>query len=126
MEVIEKIREAIILLNNIDEYNETLPSLMSSNDLAISDLYHYIENNTMNSKSSYRIVKELKEKLKERRRLKSEQDIIRVFNNHKQKLIEINNRKMILVDLGKEQKKLQSPYKNRIYTEEELKQKMEG
>lgn len=126
MEVIEKIREAIILLNNIDEYNETLPSLMSNNDLAISDLYHYIENNTMNSKSSYRIVKELKEKLKERRRLKSEQDIIRVFNNHKQKLIEINNRKMILVDLGKEQKKLQSPYKNRIYTEEELKQKMEG
>lgn len=126
MEVIEKIREAIILLNNIDEYNETLPSLMSSNDLAISDLYHYIENNTMNSKSSYRVVRELKEKLKERRRLKSEQDIIRVFNNHKQKLIEINNRKMILVDLGKEQKKLQSPYKNRIYTEEELKQKMEG
>lgn len=126
MEVIEKIREAIVLLNNIDEYNETLPSLMSSNDLAISDLYHYIENNTMNSKSSYRIVKELKEKLKERRRLKSEQDIIRVFNNNKQKLIEINNRKMILIDLNKEKKKLQTPYKNRIYEEEELKQKLEG
>lgn len=124
--MVEEIKEAITLLNKIDEYNETLPSLMSNNDLAISDLYHYIENNTLNSKSSYRMIKELKERLKERRRLKDEQSIMRVYNNQKSKLVEINNRKMILVDLNKEKKKLQTPYKNRIYEEEELKQKLEG
>ena len=70
MEVVNQIREAIVLLNKVDEYNETLPSLMSQNDQAISDLYHYIENNTMNSKSCYRMIKELKERLIERRHLK--------------------------------------------------------
>lgn len=124
--MVEEIKEAITLLNKIDEYNETLPSLMSNNDLAISDLYRYIENNTLNSKSSYRMIKELKERLKERRRLKDEQSIMRVYNNQKSKLVEINNRKMILIDLNKEKKKLQTPYKNRIYEEEELKQKLEG
>lgn len=126
MEVVDQIKEAIVLLNKVDEYNETLPSLISQNDLAISDLYHYIENNTMNSKSCYRMIKELKEKLIERRHLKNEQNIVRVFNNQKQKLSEINNRKMILVDLNKELKNLKTPYKNRIYDEQELKEKLEG
>lgn len=126
MEITKEIKEAILILNKVDEYNESLPLLISNNDLAISDLYHYIENNTMNTKSSYRIVKELKEKLKERRKLKNEQDILRTFYNQKQRLLETNNRNMILANLGKEEKKLQTSYKNRIYNEEELKQKLEG
>ena len=124
--MIEEIENAILVLNKIDEYFETLSSLISNNDLAISDLYHYIENNSLNSKSSYRMMKELKERLKERRRLKNEQAIMNVYNNQKQKLIELNNRKMLMVNLKKEQKKLQTPYKNRIYEEEELKEKLEG
>lgn len=126
MEVVDQIKEAIVLLNKVDEYNETLPSLMSQNDQAISDLYHYIENNTMNSKSCYRMIKELKERLIERRNLKNEQNIIRVFNKQKLKLSEINNRKMILVDLNREVKSLKEPYKNRVYDEKELKEKLEG
>ena len=126
MEITKVIKEAILILNKVDEYNESLPLLISNNDLAISDLYHYIENNTMNAKSSYRVVKELKDKLKERRKLKNEQDILRTFYNQKQRLLETNNRNMILANLGKEEKKLQALYKNRIYDEKELKQKLEG
>lgn len=124
--MIEEIKEAVSLLDKIDEYNEILPSLMSNNDLAISDLYHYIENNSLSSKSSYRMIKELKERLKERRKLKNQQAIMNVYNNQKQKLIELNNRKMLVVNLCKEQKKLKTPYKNRIYEETELKEKLEG
>ena len=126
MEITKEIKEAVLILNKVDEYNESLPLLISNNDLAISDLYHYIENNMMNTKSSYRIVKELKEKLKERRKLKNEQDILRTFYNQKQRLLETNNRNMILANLGKEEKKLQALYKNRIYDKKELKQKKEG
>ena len=124
--MIEEIKEAVSLLDKIDEYNEILPSLMSNNDLAISDLYHYIENNSLSSKSSYRMIKELKERLKERRKLKNQQAIMNVYNNQKQKLIELNNRKMLVVNLCKEQKKLKTPYKNRIYEETELKENLEG
>lgn len=124
--MIEEIKEAVLLLNKIDEYIETLPTLMSNNDQAISDLYHYIENNTLNSKSSYRMIKELKERLKERRKLKNQQAIMNVYNNQKQKLVELNNRKMLVGNLCKEEKKLEAPYKNRIYEESELKEKLEG
>jgi len=124
--MIEEIEKAIALLDNIDVYINELPELKSSNDLAISDLYHYIKNNTMNSKSCYRIVKELKEKLIERRKIKNEEEILRTYANQKNKLSGIDNRKMILAEIHKTQKRLNQPYKNRIYNEEELKEKLEG
>lgn len=124
--MLEEIEKAITQLDNIDKYINELPELKSNNDLAISDLYHYIENNTMNSKSCYRIVKELKQNLIKRRKLKNEEEILRTYINQKSKLVGIDNRKMILAELHKTQKRLNQPYKNRIYVEQELKDMLEG
>lgn len=45
MNVIEKITETCDLLDEIDGYFSSIPSKQSEIDMAISDIYHYIENN---------------------------------------------------------------------------------
>ena len=52
-------------------------------------------------------------------------ELINVFNTNKNKLLNIDYRKILLSTIGKEDKKLNnSKYKNRVYTEEEIKELM--
>ena len=126
MQVVDEINEAIKMIDKIDESNRTISERISQNDLAISDLYHYIENNTFNSKTSYRMIKELKEKLIYRRELKEEETILRAFDNNKNKLLHPDNRKMLIAEIGKTEKRLSTPYNYRIYCEEDLRDKIEN
>lgn len=126
MDIKQKLIDVVATLNELDNYLEEIPEKQSKIDLAISDLYHYIENNTLNSKSSYRVVKELKTILQERRKLKQEQDLLRTYNIHRNKLTQIDNRGLLLSEVNKTEKIVNLPYKNRIYDEEELKTKLEA
>lgn len=126
MDVIEKINECIKILDELDEYFASIPSKCSDNDLAISDLYHYIESNQVSSKGCYRIIKELKEHLIVRRQLKEEQELLRTFVNHKNKLNLTENRKMLLSEVNKTKNRLTTPYNYRVYeSEESLKERIE-
>lgn len=61
MNVLEKITQAINLLQEVDEYKNQLSSLQQEVDYKLSDLYHVIENDPLNAPQSCRIVKQIKE-----------------------------------------------------------------
>lgn len=120
MDVIEKIGECVAILNELDEYFASIPNKQSENDQAISDLYHYIENNQVSTKGSYRMVKELKTHLVVRRKLKEDQELLKVFASIKTKIVMKDNRKSLLNDIDKTKEKLSQPYNYRIYENEEM------
>ena len=127
MNILDKVIEVSKILDEIDEFDNGVPDKMSEYNSRLSDLYHYIESNTMDSKKSYRICREFKKVLKERREFKNNVELLHEYQNNKQKLnLGIDNRKMLLSAIGKKAKYLNQPYKNRIYEDEELKRIMEG
>ena len=89
MDVIEKINECVKILDEVDEYFKSIPEKQSENDMAISDIYHYIENNQISTKGSYRLIKELKKVRDERRVIKNNYELLQVFNSNKKSLSEI-------------------------------------
>lgn len=126
MEILEKIKEVVKLLDELEDYNNDLPSKQSDIDQRISDIYHYVENTRMTTKSSYRVVKELKTLLLERREFKQDQSLLATFENNKAKLNLKSNRAMMLADMHKAQKNLDTEYKFRVYDKDEFVKQMES
>lgn len=118
MDILQKIGQAKKILDEVEKYAENIGAIISENDLAISDIYHYIENNSMSTKGTYRAVKLLREKLITRRRLKEELELLKVFNSHKTKLVSVGNRQMLMAEIGKRQKEFHRPYKYRVFESE--------
>lgn len=125
MEVINAVIEVSKILDEIDKFDSNVSNKMSEFDNKLIDLYHYIENNPIDTKKAYRLCKELKSILNERRDLKNNVELLREFQKHKLKLNNgIANRQVLLSEMGKRAKSLNQPYKYRIYTDEELKEKI--
>ena len=126
MDVIEEITEIVDRLNKIDEYNSTLIDNLSSLDCKQQDLLHYIENNKINVLWCYRMLKEMKQIRMNRRKVKNDIELLSKFNDQKTKIISKENRQFILTELNKKNKQLQTNYKNRQYTDEELQKILKG
>ena len=122
MEVLEKLTQAINLLQEVDEYREQLPTLQQEVDYRLSDLLHKIENNTLNAPQSCKIVKEIKKQRIIRRNYQNDYEILRTYTNNANKLMNAGNRELLLVEINKTNKRLNQPYKNRVYTEEDMKE----
>lgn len=122
MEIIEKVKEISELMNELQSYTNNLSANLQAADYRISDLLHLIEKDTLNTKGCYRIVKELKKVRQERRKIKNDMEISKTLNLNLNKLLGIENRQFLLAELNKTNNHLNSKYKNRIYTEEELKE----
>lgn len=118
--MIEEITSAIKLLNEVDEYKENLVNRLSDQDKKISDLYHLIENTKPTTGQCYRIVKELKKQLELRRKIKNDMNILSVYDKNLNKLLNTNNRNMLLTEVHKAEKRLSTTYQNRIYTDDEI------
>lgn len=119
----DKILEVSKLLDEIDEYGDSLPNALSIVDSKICDLMHLIEINTFKTNQCYRIVRELHKLRLERRKIKNDMDLLQVFKTEKNKLINIENRKFLLNAIYKEDRRQNNAkYNNRIYSEEELKE----
>ena len=89
--MLKDIINALLKLNEIDEYIDGLGEKLSSYDSSLSDLYHVLENNNLNIVQSYKFVKEMQD-----------------------------NRNMLITELNKTNNRLHKDYNNRIYTDEEL------
>ncbi len=122
MNVIEELKEAVSIINKVDEYKDSLVDRLSEQDKKLSDLLHYIENNKLSTAQCYRIVKEIKKQREIRRKVKNDMNILSTYDKHINKLLNTNNRSMLLAELYKVDKRLQAEYKNRTYTDEELKE----
>ena len=119
----DKILEVSKLLDEIDEYGDSLPNALSIVDSKICDLMHLIEINTLKTNQCYRIVRELHKLRLERRKIKNNMDLLQVFKTEKNKLINIEYRKFLLNAIYKEDRRQNNAkYNNRIYSEEELKE----
>ncbi len=126
MNLATKVKEIVELLDELDKYIDNLSDMCSKNDQSISDLYHYIENNKLDSKASYRMIKELKSRLIDRRKIKQEQELAHTLRTYQQRLIGYENRKLLLGEIGKTEKRLNTQYRYRVYNEDELREKMEA
>lgn len=120
MDVLEKLTDSIKILNEVDEYKDSLVDRLSEQDKKLSDLLHYIEKNKLSTAQCYRIVKEIKKQREIRRKIKNDMNILSTYDKHINKLLNTNNRSMLLAELYKVDKRLQAEYKNRLYTEEEI------
>ena len=120
MDIIENVRKATELLNEVEEYGATLFDKLSVLDSKEQDLLHYIENNRINVLWCFKMVREIKNIRLERRKVKNDMELIYKFNESKNKLASKENRPFIITELNKRAKLFDAPYKNRQYTEEEL------
>lgn len=120
MDIIIEIEEIVEKLDRLQEYIDGLPKALSFVDCKMCDLRHGIENNTMNTKSRYRILKEFKKLTQERRKIKNDMDLSRTLSTNFNKLLSNGNREFLVHELKKTNGKINQPYKNRVYTEEEM------
>jgi len=122
MDIIEQARIIIGQLNSLDNYTSNLTNELSMLDEKTSDLLHLIENNKMKASACCKIVKEIREIRIKRRKIKQDLEISRIYNEQKNKLITKENRMFLIQELTKKEKSLNTEYKNRQYTDEELKE----
>lgn len=120
--IIDKITNAISILDEIDNMIKTQSEELQKVDYKLSDLYHLIENNELSEEASINVVREIHLLRKERRSLNNEHDLEVVYQNQKQKMIGNDSRQFLVTELNKTNKRLNSEYKNRVYTTEQIEQ----
>lgn len=116
----QQVNEVVDILNKLDDYVEMLPAELSVADSAICDILHLIENNKLKTNQCYRVVQELHKHRINRRRIKNDMEIANTYKTHWQKLLNKDNREMLLNELNKKENHLKTEYNNRIYTDEEM------
>ena len=121
-----KINEAIRLLNSIDEYGSTLVSKLSDLDSKEQDILHYIENNKISVLWCYNVIRKLKDIRIERRKVKNDMELMSKYNDLKNRLSSKDNREFILSQLHVKEKQLNTTYKNRKYSEEDIRNILKG
>lgn len=118
--VYEKIKNAVLLLDEIDDMINTQSYQCQQIDYEMQDWLHYIENNEVNDKQSIKIIKEMQRLRRERRCLHNEYEIEKTFKDNASKVMGNNTRPMLLAEIGKTVKQINSDYKNRVLTDEQI------
>lgn len=118
--MLDDIVAVLLKLNEIDEYISGLTDRLSNYDLKLSDLYHVLETNNLNIVQSYKFVKEMQKLCVERRVVKNDLSLAGTYKSHINKLINKDNRNLLIVELNKTNNRLNKEYNNRVYTTEEL------
>lgn len=126
MNIVEELTNAIKILDKVEEYTDGLCEALSNEDQRISDLLHYIENNNINAAQSCHLIKEIKKVRIERRKIKNDMELARAYKDNINKLMNTDNRKMILAKLNKTSKQLETEYQNRVYSDTELTEILDG
>lgn len=126
IDIVNELKTITEKLDNIDKYFDSMGELESNIDMKLSDLYHYIENNTLKTNECYRIVKEIKKQREIRRHLKEDYTLLSTYKNNHARLNNESNRKMLMAEMHKAKKDLAKKYKNRVYTNEEIKKILGG
>lgn len=120
MNIVEEVKEIISKLNAIDSYNSSLPQQLSIIDKKQQDILHLIESQKISAFEAYRIIKELRKVRIERRKIKNDMELLRVYDENKNKLSSNENRQFLLHEVCKKEKNLNTEYKYQEYTKEEL------
>lgn len=121
MSVLENIKQALNLLQENEEHHSKLLDTLSEADKKTDYWLHYIEFNNIPVTLSYKIIKEIKQLREKRRIVKNELEIMKVFRDNEQKLVNSKNREILLNSICKTDNKQQNAkYNYDAYTEEEM------
>ena len=118
--VLDKIKEAIKILDEIDEMIDTQPQELQKIDYELSDLYHYIENENMTNETCVKVVERIKYLRLLRRSLNNEYSIEKAYKDNSSKMMGNNSREFLLHTICETANKLNQEYKNRVLTEEDI------
>lgn len=121
MDIFKQFEKALAILNTVEDTEEELYKKQSEYDAKIQWILHYIENNTINTKTSYRLIRELKKIRNERREVKNNIALLRSFHESEDKLKGKENRCMLLGQLRKLKNRQENwVYTNDCYSNEEI------
>lgn len=119
---IEELIKAIDTLNRFEEEKTSLIDKQSYYDLAEQDILHTIENDNFNASDGYKLAKKIKNLRGERRQVKNQLELINEFQNNSNKLINNNNRKILISNLKHKYVILKnSKYHYKVLSKEEIK-----
>lgn len=116
--LLEKIKNVIKTLDEIDDMIKTQASELSKVDSELSDWYHIIENRELTKEESYKIIERIHELRVMRRGLNNEYELENTYQTHKSKLTGSETRQFLWVEICKSEKKLGQKYNNRVLTDE--------
>ena len=121
MSVLENIKQALNLLHENENNYSKLVDALSETDKKTDYWLHYIELNNIPVTQSYKIIKEMKRLREKRRFVKNELEIMKVFKDNEQKMVNSKNREVLLSSVCKTDSKQQNAkYSYDAYTEEEM------
>ena len=123
--IVKKIKDAVKILDEIDEMINSQSTELQTIDLELSDWYHLIENNELSDEASVKVVKKIHDLRKLRRSLSNESSIENTYQTHKTKLIGNNTRQFLANEIYKVVKNLNKEYKNRVINDEDVKNILE-
>ena len=126
MNIVYELDNSIQILNKVDVYIDTLAEELSNYDKRTTDLLHYIENNNLNAPQSCKVIKEIKKIRLERRKIKKDMELSKVYKDNINKLVNKDSRNMLTAKLHKTEKQLETEYQNRIYTQEDINNILKG
>lgn len=130
MEVLEKLKQSVALLKDIDEYHEQLlgdNGLISTCDKKIDYWLHYIELNDLKVTESYKILKEIKKQRTLRRQYKNDAELIKMYKDNEAKMQNSASRDILLMNVCKtDSKHKNAKYSYDAYTEEEFREILYG
>lgn len=118
--VIDCLTQAISILNKTDEYLESLCDRLSECDSLISDYQHFIECTNINEINLKELYSNMQEIFKLRRTIKNDLALKVNYQNLVARLNSTTNRQFLLQSMNTTQSKLNTTYKNRILSEEEV------
>lgn len=119
--VLKKIQDVIQGLDDLDGMFAENSQNQSKNDSEISDWLHVLQDDeTLTDEAIAEIGRKIGELRKERNSLRNAYEIMKTFNENKNKLIHPDNRKFLTTLVHKTMKNLNQPYKNRIISEDEI------
>lgn len=127
MNILNELNNCLNRLNELDDIINSLNKQLSTIETKEQDLLHYIESyDKMNFFKAYYLLKELKKVRLERRTVKNNMEIVKVYLANIDKIKNKENRIFLIEKINKRNKDLNHPYKNRIYDDKDLQNIMGG
>lgn len=118
--VIQKIKQVIELIDEIDNLINTQAKTLQEIDLELSDWLHFIENNDVTEKQCVIVIKRIKELRLIRKSLHKEHAIEKTYKDNSSKMMGNNTRQMLLSEINKTISQWEKEYNNRIITDEQI------
>lgn len=115
-ELISSIKSLTLIEDEIENYVSKLNEL----DLRIQEILHYYEYNKISTNGHSSLSRKLQELQIERRNVKNMYELYGTYQSNKMKLIESGNRDILISEIFKKEKALDTKYRNTYFTEEEL------